>query len=154
MGLSNKLSCEAGSFSHHLNPHRFFQSDDLRLYCPMLEPWVVWSVLLPSCSSPFICTRMWDRPPATTLLQVLSAWLPFSTSPTGLDECFFFKSLVVGLPYNLTFWLFLFLNWLLSFWLSEEAQCVYLCLDVGQKFYFYFQLFPFYLLTWYFTFSI
>ena len=61
MGLSNKLSCEAGSFSHHLSPHRFFQSEDLRLYCPMLEPWVMWSVLLPSCSSPFICTKMWDH---------------------------------------------------------------------------------------------
>ena len=27
VGLSNELSCEAGSFSHHCNPHRFFQSE-------------------------------------------------------------------------------------------------------------------------------
>ena len=39
--------------------------------------------------------------------------LPVSAPPTGLDECFFFISLVVGLPYSLIFcqfWLFLFLN--------------------------------------------
>ena len=34
VGLSKKLSCEAGSFSCHLNPHRFFQSEVLRLYFP------------------------------------------------------------------------------------------------------------------------
>ena len=33
-------------------------------------------------------------------------WLPVSAPPTGLDECFFFKSLVVGLPYSLIFWQF------------------------------------------------
>ena len=52
-------------------------------------------------------------PPAPALLQILSAWLPASDPPTGLDECFFFISLVVGLPYSLIFcqfWLFLFLN--------------------------------------------
>ena len=39
--------------------------------------------------------------------------LPVSTPPTGLDECFFFISLVVRLPYSsifCQFWLFLFLN--------------------------------------------
>ena len=51
--------------------------------------------------------------PAAALLQILSAWLPVSAPPTGLDECFFFISLVVRLPYSLIFcqfWLFLFLN--------------------------------------------
>ena len=75
-------------------------------------------------------------PPATTLPQVLSAWLPISAPPTGLDECFFFNSLVVELPYSLIFcqfWLFLFLNLLSFFWLYEEAQCVYLCLHLGWK---------------------
>ena len=50
-------------------------------------------------------------PPAATLLQVLSMGLPISTPPTSLDECFFFNSLVVGLPYGLIFfqfWLFIF----------------------------------------------
>ena len=56
VGVSNELSCEDGSFSCRLNPHRFFQSEVLRLYFPMLEPWVVQSVSLPSFSSQFICT--------------------------------------------------------------------------------------------------
>ena len=62
MGLSNKLSCEAGSFSCCHNPHRFFQSEVLRLSFPPLEPWVAWSVLLHSCSSLFIPKQMWDHP--------------------------------------------------------------------------------------------
>ena len=40
-------------------------------------------------------------------------WLPVSSPPTGLDECFFFISLVVRLPCSLIFcqfWLFLYLN--------------------------------------------
>ena len=37
-------------------------------------------------------------PPAAALLRVLSAWLPISAPPTSLVECFFFISLVVGLP--------------------------------------------------------
>ena len=61
--LSNKLSCEAGSFSHCcLNPHRCFQSEVLRLYFPGLEPWVAWSVSLPICFSWFIFMEMWDLP--------------------------------------------------------------------------------------------
>ena len=40
VGLSNELSCESGCFSHHCNPHRFFQSEVLRLYFPALEPWI------------------------------------------------------------------------------------------------------------------
>ena len=62
--------------------------------------------------------------------------LPISASPTGLDECFFFISLVVGLPYSsifFQFWLFFVFKLLLSFfWLCAEAQCVYLCLHVCQ----------------------
>ena len=45
-------------------------------------------------------------PPAATLLQVLSTWLPISTPPFDLDECFFFKSLVVKFPYSSIFWQF------------------------------------------------
>ena len=47
--------------------------------------------------------------PAGALPQVLSAQLPISAPPTGQDECFFFNSLVVGLPHSLIFcqfWLF------------------------------------------------
>ena len=54
--VSNELSCEAGSFSLCcLNPHRYSQSESLRLYFP----WIVQSVLLPSCSSWFIRTLNW-----------------------------------------------------------------------------------------------
>ena len=63
--------------------------------------------------------------------------LPVSAPPTGLDECFFFISLVVGLPYSsifCQFWLFFVFKLLLSFFrLCEEAQCVYLHLHLGQK---------------------
>ena len=71
-------------------------------------------------------------------------WLTVSSPPTSLNECFFFNSLVVGLPHSLigTIWIrfsgssgcFLFLNLLLSFfWLCEEAKCIYLCLHLGLK---------------------
>ena len=43
-------------------------------------------------------------PPAAAFLGILSAWLPVSSPPTGLDECFFFNSLVAGLPYSSIFW--------------------------------------------------
>ena len=43
--------CEARSFSHLHNPHRFLQPEILRLYFLALQPWIVWSVLLPICSS-------------------------------------------------------------------------------------------------------
>ena len=62
--------------------------------------------------------------------------LPVSTPPTGLDECFFFISLVVRLPYSsifCQFWLFFVFKLLSFFWLWEEAQCVYLCLHLGRK---------------------
>ena len=129
-----------GVFSRcRLNPHRCFQSEALRLYFPVLETWVVWSVLLPHCSSQFICTQMWDHllclPPPC--LESSLPRLPVSTPPTGLDECFFFISFVIGLPYSLIFcqfWLFFVFKLLLSFfWLCEEAQCVYLRLHLGRK---------------------
>ena len=63
-------------------------------------------------------------------------WLPVSAPPTGLDECFFFISLVVRLPCSLIFCqfcLFFVFKLLLSFWLCKEEQCVYLLLHLGQK---------------------
>ena len=136
MGLSNKLSCEAGSFSHHHNPHRFFQLEILRFYFHVLEP----------CHMVYLAPQLFlpvylhvhvglPTPPAAALLKYSLPWLPISTPSTCLDECFFFNSLVLGLPYSSIFWqfwLFLFLNLLLSFfWLCEEAQCVYLHLHLG-----------------------
>ena len=55
---------------------------------------------------------------AATLPQVHFIRLPISTPPTYMNECFFFNSLVVGLPYSSIFCqfsCFLFLNLLLSF---------------------------------------
>ena len=63
--------------------------------------------------------------------------LPISAPPSGLDECFFFISLVVRLPYSSVFCqfclVFVFKLLLSFFWLCEEAQCVYLHLHLGQK---------------------
>ena len=117
MGISNELSCEVGTFSCCCNPHRFFQSEVLRLYFTLVEPWVAQYVWLPSYSSWFICMQMWGgrstshhltcpSPSAADWLGVLSIWLPISAPPTGLDECFFFNSLVVGLQYSSIFWQF------------------------------------------------
>ena len=46
--------------------------------------------------------------PAAALPRVLSGWLPISAPPTGLDECFFFNSLVVRLPHSSIFCQFCF----------------------------------------------
>ena len=109
----------------------------------MLDP--AWSVaestsccLTASCSfahpAPQSATSL--RLPAAALPRVLSTWLPVSAPPTGLDEYFFFISLVVGLPYSsfsCQFWLFFVFKLLSFFWLCKEAQCVYLCLHLGWK---------------------
>ena len=96
--------------------------------------------LAPSFLPVFIRRQIEDSPicqPPPGLMFSLP-WLPVSAPPTGLDECFFFNSLAVGLPYSsifCQFWLFsVFLNLLLSFfWLCKEGQCVYLHLHLGQK---------------------
>ena len=88
MGLSNELSCEAGSFScYRFNLHRCFQLEVLRLYFPALGPWVVGMshspVVPPSLSARKCGTTCSARPspPANALLRVLSTWLPVSTTP-------------------------------------------------------------------------
>ena len=116
MGLSNEVSCEPGSFSCCSKPHRFLQPEVLRPYFPRLEPWVVQSVSLPSCSSQFIHMQIWDcllcQPPPTPVLQPPPCresslpQLPLSAPPTSLGERFFFISLVVRLPYSSIFWQF------------------------------------------------
>ena len=76
-------------------------------------------------------------PPAPTLPQVLSTPAARLQPSYRSGECFFFISLIVGLPYGLIFchfWLFFVFKLLLSFfWLCEEVQCVYLRLHIGQK---------------------
>ena len=79
----------------------------------------------------------WIRQPLPCCKSSLPQ-LPVSVPPTGLGECFFFISLVVGLPYTsifCQFWLFFVFKLLLSFfWLCKEAQCVYLCLHLSFTF--------------------
>ena len=48
-------------------------------------------------------------PPSCQLLPCHASslpWLPVCAPPTSLDECFFFNSLVVRLPYGSIFWQF------------------------------------------------
>ena len=112
-------SCEVGSLSCCLpNPHGCFQSE-------------VWGFISPSWS-PGLHSWLCQPPPCH---ESSLPWLPVSTPPTCLNECFFFISLVVGLPYSsifCQFWLFFVFKLLLSFfWLCEYAQCVYLRLHLG-----------------------
>ena len=109
VGLSNDLSCEAGSLSC-CRP-RVFSIRGLRLYFPTLEPWVVWSASLPTVCPFYLCANVGPQgllvvrlpapfvPHSATLVpatatRVLSALVPVSAPPTGLDECLFFISLV------------------------------------------------------------
>ena len=108
--LSNELYYEAMSFSSHRNPHRFFQSDVLRLYFTALEPCIGQSVSLLSCSSHFIHMQIWKlklyQPLPHPILQQppccesFPPCLHISIPPTSLDKSFFFNSLSVRLPYS------------------------------------------------------
>ena len=97
----------------------------------------LWGLLAAAWPAPFhnLPPRWVCQPPPCRASS--PPWLPVSAPPTGLDECFFFISLVVRLPYSLIFcqfWLVFVFKLLLSFfWLCEEAQCVYLCLLLGRK---------------------
>ena len=135
MGLSNELSCEAGRFSCCLNARTFFQSEVLRLYFPMLEPWVVHlscSTVIPPHLSTCKCgttglpaTTSWDPPgtpcwPAAALPTLLHltgssshhlAGSPLSPSESlcpsyRCGRMFLLHSLVVALPYSSIFWQF------------------------------------------------
>ena len=85
--------------------------------------------------APFVpqSTSLWVRPRCH---ESRLSRLPVSTPHTGLEECFFFISLVVGLrcvSIFCQFWLFFVFKLLLSlFCLCEEAQCV--CLHLHLEF--------------------
>ena len=124
MGLSNKLSCEAGSFSCCLNPHRLFQSEVLRFYFPVLELWVAWSVSLPSCSSQFAMSLLF---PSCLSSPFLPVWVNVSSLTPWLSD--FHTVRFSGSSGN-----FLFLNLLLFFfWLCQEAKYIYLYFHLGWK---------------------
>ena len=136
MGPSNGLSCETGSFSCHLNPHRILQPKILRLRFPVLEPWVARSVLFPGVPLR-LPTCECGTARSVTLPRVLSARMPVSAPPTSLDECFFFNSLVVGLLYSLVFWqswLFFVFKLVAVLLLVVRGSKEYLlCLHFGQE---------------------
>ena len=91
-----------------------------------MGPWGLLAVVLPA---PFVPQSTTSLGPAVSP-QVLSA------PPTGLDEYFFFISLVVVHPCGsifCQFWLFFVFKLLSFFWLCEEAQCVHLRLHLGRK---------------------
>ena len=147
VGLSKELSCEAGSFPHcSLNPPQVFSVSGLRLYFPMLEPWVPWSVTW--STSCCLASQLQLCPPCSTMRHLAgSASCHLAESrlcPAALlrPSCrsgwmFLLKLLGCRTSYSLIFcqfWLFFVFKLLLSFfWLCEEAQCVYLRLHLGQK---------------------
>ena len=98
MGLSNKLSYEAGSFSHRHNPHRILQPEVLKLYFPHAGILGCAVCLAPQSFLPVYphASVGPPYPPADTQL-------PISSPPTSLHECFFFNSLVVTLSYSFDF---------------------------------------------------
>ena len=117
----------------------------------MLELWVAWSVT--QSTSCCLTSQLQLCPPRSTVCHHArstscslaqsrqAARLPLSSPPTSLGECFFFISLVVGLPYSsifCQFWLVFVLKLLNFFWLCKEAQCVYLHLHLGRKLHFVF----------------
>ena len=101
--------------------------------CGNVGPRVLLAVALPALFVPQSAS-LWVRPRGH---ESPPPWLPNSAPPTGLDEGFFFISLVVGLPHSsifCQFWLLFVFKLLLSFfWLCEDTQCVYLCLHLGQN---------------------
>ena len=74
-------------------------------------------------------------PPATALLQVFSPNCQSLPLLSDLDECFFFNSLVAGLPYSsicCQFWLFLVFKFVILL-LCVKGGTVSPCLHLGQK---------------------
>ena len=129
-------------------PPQVFSIRGLRLYLPKLEPCVAQSFRSPAvppslsmgeCGAAGSASGHTACPVCPTICQSLglAALLRVpSAPPTGLDKCFFFISLVVGLPCGsifCQFWLVFVFKSLLFFRLCEEAQCVYLHLHLGQK---------------------
>ena len=109
-------------------PPRGFQSEVWGFISPSWSRGNAWSILLPLCSSRFICAWMWDCrvhqplpcgihqllpcPPRFTISCLAgSSSHHFAVSPLcpavclrpsyWSDECFFFNSLVFRLPYSL-----------------------------------------------------
>ena len=143
MGLSNDLSCEAGSFSHCCpNPHWCFQSEVQGFISLCWNPGLCGlscSPIVPPGLSALECGAAQSA--SSQLLPCLEASPPGCLSPPLLPVWMKVSSLTPLLldfhtiQFSVNSGCFLFLNLLLSFfWLYEEAKCFYLHLHVGWNF--------------------
>ena len=114
-GPLSRVYWKSGKLFCHPNPHWFLQPEVTGIYLPGTRT-LGWDPFAPKVLLPMFIhhTWIWDRP-CPFHHQHLSAphgvSSPVSAPPTCLDECGFFKSLVVRLPYTLIFWQF----WALRF---------------------------------------
>ena len=161
MDLSNKLSCEAGSFSCcRLKPHGCFHSEVSGFISPCWSPGLQGLLRSPTfppglsmceCGAAGSASCSLARPvpqsivslglPAATLPRVLSTLAaclrPGCPSPTPRLAWMNVSSLSPWLSdfhtvrFSVSSGCFLFLN--CPFWLCKEVQCVYLCLHLGWK---------------------
>ena len=142
VGSFSELSCEAGSFSCCCNPYRFLGFISLAgiLSCMVcLAPQLFFLVYLHKNVGPppppAIVSLTWPSSHCLATsplhlgcpsLPILPVWMNVSSlTPLLLD----FHTV----QFSGSLGCFLFLNLLLSFWLAKEAQCIYLCLHLGQK---------------------
>ena len=88
---------------------RIYLSDTVTLYCAVWPgAGIAHSQGTPPNFYPphmYVRPRVLPLPPLCTSLPI-STHLHISAPPTHQDECGFFKSLVVGLPYSWIFWWF------------------------------------------------
>ena len=108
MGLSNKLFCVTGSFSHNHNPHRFFSVRGFEALFPCTG-----TLGCVVCLAPQLFLLVYPHtnvgPLGPPCHMSSPPQLPISAPPSSLNECFFFNSFVVEFPYSLIlyhFWLF------------------------------------------------
>ena len=139
VGTLNGLSWETGSFFWCPNPHWFLTTRSYgALFSWYWNPGLCslawgWDHLLLRHPSQFLSTKrecgtthpllLLQHLHTTQHLLVSLPQLLTSTPPSHLDECGFFKSLVVGLPYNVIFW---------QFWVLSVLRLVVILLVVVQ----------------------
>ena len=115
VGPLRGLSWEFPSFFHHSNLRWFLEPEVMGTYLPGIGTlgWVVWSGAGISHSWGILSNFYPTHVDVGLLLLCLHATSPrlsmllcISSLPICLDECGFFKSLVVRFPYSSIFWWF------------------------------------------------
>ena len=136
MSLFNELFYETGSFSDCLMPHRFLEPEGFEALVSHTGTLACMVYLVLKFFLPAYLNVNVGPPGLPPFCMAPVPPLLISALLTGMDECFFFNSLVVGLPYTSIFWqfwLFFVFKFVVLFWLCKEAKCIYLCLHLGQK---------------------